>query len=95
MAHSRLWTFADPAPVCWEQKDHGKKSQPCSREMGWISLELYSHSVTLQDSDWFDTDRSCYPNIYQVAPNVIEVLRGTDFRCGFCLGVRSLHPRFS
>ena len=34
------------APLCWEQKNQFNGM----RDMGWMSLELCSHSVTLKDS---------------------------------------------
>ncbi|XP_034509884.1 uncharacterized protein LOC109490178 isoform X3 [Ailuropoda melanoleuca] len=47
--HGHLSTWILP---CWKQKNHSKYNQPnYTRNMGWISLELCSHSVTLKNSD--------------------------------------------
>lgn len=53
------------ASLCWEQQNHSKQSQPnCTRDMGWISPELRSHSIILKDRDWCGTDLSCSQGIY-------------------------------
>lgn len=50
-----------------------EQNQPwCPRNMGWIPLELCSHSVILKYSRWFGTDGSHHPCIYwvvQMEPN--------------------------
>lgn len=43
-------------PLYWEQKNHSKQHQHnCTRNMGWISLELCCHSIILKDGDWLGT----------------------------------------
>lgn len=70
MAHPRLSTFENPGiPIFGKRKITLNKTSNYTRHMGWISLELCSHSVILQNSDWFGIGCLCYPSIYWAAWN--------------------------
>ena len=66
--HLDIWVA-----LCWEQRNHSKQNHPnCTSDIGWISLQLCSNSVTLKDNNWFGTNWSHGQGIYWVALNGIQ-----------------------
>lgn len=88
--HGFLWVTLDgghlstSATLCWVQKNHPKNNQPnCTKEMGWVSLELCGPLVTLKACDWFGTDRSHQPHTYRVAPSLWHKALAVSSICGW------------